>query len=423
MAELAIRTAMLKLGSGLLERVLDLDRGHRGPEVSCGGGHWAGFRGYRDKTVDTVLGVVRLRRAYYHCRECGRGLFPRDRELGIQGSSLSPGLRRMVARLGSQEPFAKAGRDLLELAGLRLTGKRVERSSEADGEKVRAAIESQAQAVIEGKVVPLGSARPIPLLYVAMDGTGVPTIPADTKGRRGKGEDGRAHTREAKLGCLFTQTGLDDRGHPRRDPASSSYVATLDSAAAFGALLYAEALRRGLHHAERVVVLGDGAPWIWNLADEHFPRSLQVVDLYHAREHVHALGAQAFPTPGEDSRRWLAARLADLERGDIDHLVQSARDLQLPPTQRGEVQKHLPYFEVNRERMRYAHFRELGVFVGSGTVEAGCKSVVAHRLKQSGMRWSVRGSAAILSLRCQEAAGPSRWDQVWQWFHFQTTVA
>ncbi|MHB1526416.1 MAG: hypothetical protein ACYCZN_09075 [Candidatus Dormibacteria bacterium] len=227
-AELAIRTAMLKLGSGLLERVLDLDPGHRGPEVTCGGGHRADFRGYR--------------------------------ELGIQGSSLSPGLGRTVARVGSQEPFARAGRDLLALAVLRLTGKRVERGSKADGEKVRAAIESQAEAVIEGKVVPLGSAQPIHLLYVAMDGTGVPTIPADTKGRRGKGEDGWAHTREAKLGCLFTQTGSDEQGCPLRDPASSSYVATMDSAAAFGALLYSEALRRGLHHAEMVVVLGDGAP-------------------------------------------------------------------------------------------------------------------------------------------------------------------
>jgi hypothetical protein len=273
---------MLKLGSRLLERVLDLDPGHLGPEVDCGGGHQAGFRGYREKTVDTVLGAVRLRRAYYSCRECGHGLFPRDRELGIEGSSLSPGLRRMVARVGSQEPFAKASRDLLEFAGLRLTGKRVERSSEADGEKVRAALESQAEAVIEGKVVPLASPGPIPLLYIAMDGTGVPTVSAETEGRRGKGPDGRAHTREAKLGCLFTQTRLDDQGRPVRDPASSSYVATMESAAAFGTLLYSEALHRGLRQAERAVVLGDGAPWIWNLAEEHFPGSLQVVNLYHA---------------------------------------------------------------------------------------------------------------------------------------------
>ena len=162
----------------------------------------------------------------------------------------------------------------------------------------------------------------------------MPAIPADTKGRRGKGEDGRAHTREAKLGCLFNQTGLDDQGRPRRDPTSTSYVATLDSAAAFGAPLYSEALRRCLHHAKRVRGLGDGAPWIWILADEHVPRCLQVVDLHHATEHVHAPGAQPFPTRGDDSRRWVAARLADLERRDVCHLVQSARDHQLPP--RGE---------------------------------------------------------------------------------------
>ncbi|MDA8333136.1 MAG: hypothetical protein M0027_18375 [Candidatus Dormibacteraeota bacterium] len=210
MAELAIRTAMLKLGSRLLERVLDLDPGQLGPGVGRRGGHQASFRGYREKTVDTVLGAVRLRRAYYNRRAYGHGLFPRDPELGIGASSLSPGLRRMVAEVGSQEPFAQASRGLLELDGLHLTGKPVDHSSEADGEKVRAALESQAEVVIEGKVVPLASLGPVPVLNIAMDGTGVPTVSAETEGRRGKSPDGQAHTRGAKLASIFTQTRLDD---------------------------------------------------------------------------------------------------------------------------------------------------------------------------------------------------------------------
>lgn len=158
-------------------------------------------------------------------------------------------------------------------------------------EVVRAATEAEASAVLAGRVVPIPAAGPVETLYVALDGTGVPTVPKETAGRRGKGPDGRARTREAKLGCLFTQTSLDERSRPVRDPDSSSYVATLEAAERFGALVYAEALRRGEGRARRVILLGDGAPWIWNLAGEHFPGAIEVVDLYHAREHLHALGA------------------------------------------------------------------------------------------------------------------------------------
>src|ERR1019366_7111006 len=133
-----------------------------------------------------------------------------------------------------------------------------------------------------------------------MDGTGVPTVPADTAGRAGKYPDGRARTREVKLGVLFTQTSVDQDGYPVRDPGSSSYVATLQAAPHFGSLVYAEARRRGSMAAHQLIVLGDGAPWIWNLADKHFPGATQIVDLYHAREHCHALGALVAPVLGQD---------------------------------------------------------------------------------------------------------------------------
>ena len=412
---------MVKLGGGLLEGLLDFDSGHRGTRVGCGGGHLAEFADYREKTLDTVLGPVRLRRAYYPCADCGHGRFPKDEELGVAGSSLSPGLRRMVDRVGSQEPFGQGSRDLAELAGLHLTGKRVERSSEADGAKIRSAIEVHAEAVLSGKVVPLVSSEPIPKLYVAIDGTGVPTVPADTEGRPGKSPDGRAHTREAKLGCLFTQTTLDDKGHPIRDPGSSSYVATMTTAAEFGSVLYAEAQRRGCDRAQQLVVLGDGAPWIWNLADEHLPRAVQVTDFYHTLQHVHQLARLAMPADDEAAHEGLAARVTDLKRGDIEALLDAAQQVDAEAVQRREIDKASNYFQVNRDRMRYSRFREMGLFVGSGTVEAGCKSVVAQRLKQSGMRWTVRGAAAIISLRCQEAS--DRWEEIWEWLPSQTTVA
>ena len=262
--ELAICTAVTKLGGGLLERLLALDPDHRGPRVDCGGGHPATFSGYREKIVDTVCGPVHLRRAYYHCLACGRGCVPKDAELGVVGSSLSPGLRRMVAQVGSQEPFAAGSRDLAEPAGLHVTGKRVERSAEADGEQVRATLAQHAQAVITGTVVPLRTPERIPTLYLALDGTGVPTVPADTEGRAGKSLDGRAHTREVKLGCCCTQTTVDAKGRP----GAGSRLLQLHRHAGGRRRLRRPALRRGPSARPRPRRAGDRARrWRAQLAD------------------------------------------------------------------------------------------------------------------------------------------------------------
>ena len=419
--ELAIRTAMTRLGGSLLEQLLAADTGHRGPRVDCGAGHQAGFVSYRTKTVDTVLGPISLDRAYYHCAPCGHGVLPKDDELGLTGVSMSTGLRAMVARTGAAAPFAKASTLLTELAGITLTTKRVERSAEADGAAIGARLDTEAAAVLDGHLLPLAAATPVAKLYIAVDGTGVPMVPAETSGRAGKAPDGRAHTREVKLGVLFTQTSVDEKGRPVRDPGSSSYLATMEPVEHFGSLVYAEARRRGSSHAQQLVVLGDGAPWIWNLASKHFPTATQIVDLYHTREHLHALGALVAPTLGEHAHGWLTDRLADLDRGDVPTLLAAARALTLPEAATETVDKALGYFQTNAARMRYAHFRQHGHFVGSGAIEAGCKAVVGQRLKLSGMRWNEHGATGIVTLRCHEASG--RWEELWTGLHNQTSVA
>jgi hypothetical protein len=418
--ELAIRTAMLKLGGSLLERLLAADTGHRGPRIDCGKGHQAEFVSYRAKTIDTVVGPVIARRAWYHCRECGHGLAPGDAELGVAGESTSPGLRKMVARVGAAVPFAPAAALLAELAGVQVNAKRVERTAEADGSAAAAAIEARAAAIRARTIVPLPPSPPPDMLYTAIDGTGVPMIPAATAGRPGKGPDGRARTREVKLACLFTQTTLDEEGRPVRDPASSSYLATFAPADQFAHLVDAEARRRGADHIRQLVVLGDGAAWIWNLATQILPAATQIVDLYHAREHVHAL-ADAVAFIVSDSNAWLTDRLAELDAGDIEALIAAARNLPLVGAKARDRDKALTYFETNAVRMRYAHFRDLGMFIGSGAVEAGCKAVIGQRLKLSGMRWSEPGATGILTLRCQQAS--DRWEEIWQQSHNQTTPA
>ena len=237
-------------------------------------------------------------------------------------------------------------------------------------------------------------------------------VPAATRGRAGKADDGRARTREAKMACLFTQTCTDDDGFPVRDPGSSTYLATFEPAERFGRLVDAEARRRGSEHIRQLVVLGDGAVWIWNLADELFPAATQIVDLYHAREHVHDLANLAARLLAGHRDDWLAARIAELDAGDTGAVIAAARELKFTGSLARERDKALGYFQANAHRMRYQHFRKLGMFAGSGTVEAGCKAVLGQRLKLSGMRWNVPGATGIATLRCQQAS--NRWDSIWK---------
>lgn len=420
-AELAIRTAMARLGASLLEDLLALDTGHRGHWVDCGAGHQAKFVSYRAKTIDTVLGTVTVRRAWYHCSQCGHGLAPKDDQLGVAGTSMSPGLAKMAARAGAAAPFAKASDLLTDLAGIELTAKRVERSAEAGGTAAGAAIHAETDAILSRRVVPLPPTPAPDMLYIAIDGTGVPVIPAETEGRPGKADHGRARTREVKLACLFTQTSVDDDGRPVRDPGSSTYLATFAPADQFAQLVDAEARRRGSEHIRQPVVLGDGAAWIWNLAAQRFPAATEIVDLYHAREHLHALAGLLAFMLGTNHPDWLAERLKELDNGDIPAILAAAREFPLTGPKADDRDKALGYFETNAHRMRYARFRDLGMFVGSGAVEAGCKAVIGQRLKLSGMRWSVPGAASIAVLRCQQASG--RWEEIWQPPHNQTTVA
>lgn len=403
--ESAIRAAMTALGGRLLQGLLDGDAGHTGPRIDCGHGHRAAFVGYRTKTVDTVLGPIGLRRAWYHCAACHHGHAPRDVQLGVADTSVSPGLQAMLDRAGAALPFGQAADLLADLAGVTVTGKRVERAAEAGGTAATAARNARARAILSRHVIPLPPAAPVPdMLYLAVDGTGVPMTAAETAGRTGKGPDGRARTREAKLAALFTQTSIDDHGRPVRDPASTSYLATLEPVAHFTKLLVAAARDRGSDHIRQLVVLGDGAHWIWNLAGTHFPAATQIVDLFHAREHLHELADHlAFIT--YQPEQWKADRLAELDAGDIDAIITAASAYDLEEHQAKQRAKDLTYFTTNAHRMRYAHFRDLGMFVGSGVVEAGCKAVIGARLKQSGMRWTSRGATAITTLRCQHATG------------------
>ena len=391
----------------MLGKIINAEgRGYRGTQMDCGQGHAAEFVEYRWKQVQTVLGPVAVERAYYWCQQCGQGWVSRDQELDIVRTGLSPGVRRMMGRVGSKESFQEGQQDLRELAGLEVTAKEVERVSEQLGQQADSWRTQASPVGASSSVVVL---KAIPKFYITYDGTGVPMVPRETEGRRGK-QSPQAKTREAKLGCVFTQTTVDGQGQPVRDEDSTSYVAAIETAEAFGGRIYTEAVRRGLHQAQLVIVLGDGAPWIWTIAAEHFPGALQIVDLYHARQHVAEVAKLVL---NSEWKPWAQARYRELDEGKIEFLLGALMRLKTSqPDLPAVISKAVHYFQTNAERMRYDEFRKRGLFVGSGVVEAGCKTIVGKRLKQSGMHWTLRGANAILALRCLDLS--NLWEDFWE---------
>ena len=392
---------MHRAGAAALTRLLQFeppDDDHL--TVGCSCGHTARFKELRNKTFLSVLGPVQIRRPYYLCPHCSQGQHPVDSTLGIAGLESSPGVRRMEAIVGSNAPFGRGCEPLQVLAGLEVTPKAIERTAETIGADI-ARREQQEIARAKQLVLPAVAKQNISKLYLLMDGTGVPVVPAETQGRASKVEGQRARTRECKVGCLFTQTTVDEEGRPIRDPDSTTYVAAIETAEEFGLRIYTEAWRRGWEQATLRIVIADGAAWIWNLADIHFPGAIQIVDLYHARQHLWAVAALLFPNDSARQKRWMITSQHLLDNGQIERLVKRLRKLQSEsPEVIQKLSLEADYFERNASRMRYPDFRKLGLFVGSGVVEAGCKTVIASRLKCSGMFWTVAGANAIIALRC-----------------------
>jgi len=398
--EMAARDALHRAGAAVLTQLLDGPTSPSAARVLCGCGQQAQFHDVRFKQIVTVLGKAHLKRGYYICPDCHQGQSPRDRELDVEGTGFSPGVRRMLAMVGSESSFDRGREQLHLLAGLEVNEKAVERHAEAIGADLaaRQQIEMQRAVQLEFPEI-LGQA--VPVLYIEMDGTGVPVVKAETEGRAGKIAGQPAHTREAKLGCCFTQTTTDEEGYAVRDEASTSYVGAIETAEEFGKRIYVEAWRRGWSRAEKKVVLADGAIWIWNLADQHFPGAIQIVDLYHAREHVWDVARLLHPSDAHQRNKWGKRAQRMLDKGKIEALVVEIGS-GVPPTPESatEIENHAEYFQRNTARMRYPQFRGQGLFVGSGVIEAGCKTVIGKRLKQSGMFWTIRGANAIIALRC-----------------------
>ena len=405
------RRIALEMVARILEQKLNADHSDQpGPHVECTCHQPARLAGRKAKTFQSVLGPLTLERAYYHCAACQQGFCPRDRQWGLEGGSLSPGLLRMVAAVGATVSFQEGSQLLEELAGVKVDAKQVERRAEALGLEIA---EDERQ-----HVEPLSAADPPATMYLGIDGTGVPLRAAELQGRKGKAEDGEAKTREVKLCVVWSAEGRDEEGRPGRDPGSVSYSAAIESAAVadtspvpaeFYQRVTREATRRGLDRAQRVAVLGDGSPWIWNLADEQHPEATQILDRWHAKEYFSKLGKTLYGTESARGNEWTQRRWEELDEGRFDSLL---RAVARHADRCEEARKLLAHLKENRQRMDYPRFEREGFCTSTGVVEAGCNVVVGTRLKRSGMHWSQEGADAIIALRCCRLSG--RFQDFWE---------
>ncbi len=398
--ELGLREAVFRDLCAVLEELLNdpalpVPDDYSRPGEKCHAG--------RLKEFLSLFGSVPLSRNYYHSEVEQQGRAPLDQALGLW-AGYSPGVLRVLCRLAARFPFEVAASEFKAYCGLEIEGRQIQRIAQEMGPLVR-----QTQEQLPPFKHDSG---PIPVMYVPVDGTGVPMVPSELEGRAGKQPDGSAKTREVKLGCVFTQTTTDEEGLPVRDYQSTSYVAGFEQAADFMVRVRQEAIRRRMAAALLVVLLGDGAAWIWEQGRKCFPMAFQILDLYHALEHLAALTKLLEPQPQAAKALWQTWREQLLADG-VAEVLQEAR--QRAATFSGQpaelAAEEIGYFENNRSRMLYGTYRALGFFYGSGVVEAGCKTVIGGRCKGSGMQWSEPGATHVLDLRCSLFG--NQFDQVW----------
>jgi len=383
-AEQIARQVAQACGAAVVEELLPSLGGRASYEKSsrpCSCGRKAKFVGYRTRGVGTLYGVVTVSRAYYYCRHCHRAVAPWDGQQGLDERLWTPHVKALVVQLAARLPYQESVDLLEELLGLRIEDSSAEEVTIEVGQRMREAEAALMAGVQSGEVSPLVSQVP-ERLYVSMDGASAHI-------------DGGWH--EVKTGVIYHgQPGADgiDQAH------SALYVAAQEPAEGFGSRLYLAAAQAGVQVAQQVVVIGDGAEWIWNLAAHHFPGAVQIVDYWHACEHVHALAEAYYGPNSPQGKRWAQDHCHDLKtRGPGTLLGALKRMKPKTQTQQEAVRRETGYFTRNKDRMQYPEFRRRGMMIGSGPVEAGCKTVVGQRLKGAGMRWTARGADAVLAAR------------------------
>lgn len=400
--EQGLRERMMGAGGKLLQAGLErgLGKGYAGGSIVCVG--CAGRMRYvadRDKVLSTWFREIRLRRAYYHCRRCQTGRFPLDKSLDIVATSFSPTIREAICLVNAEVSFER-GQDLLErLTGIRMSVEEGRLIAEEQGRQLECQDQAEIEKTWQAKAPKPREACSAPQrLYISPDGTHIPIR-------------GQKDWSEVKVATIFT-AGIPPRGEkPIRE--QTRYVGGLEDAETFYKRLYVEALKQGVDQAGEVVVIGDGAAWIWNQAELTLPKNrVEIIDYYHASEKLWTVARAVWGEEDVQGKKW-AERWSDkLYKGRFDGVLAALQRLRgQTSVARESIRQTIGYFETNRTRMRYGYFRRKGYFIGSGVTESSCKHLVGTRLKRAGMHWDKQQAQAILQLRLARLNG--RWDHLW----------
>ncbi|MFT4216138.1 MAG: ISKra4 family transposase [Micropruina sp.] len=403
LVEAAARDTANRIGLAMIQLTLQAGGEPAGiGRPGCAQGHLARQVGTRPRTIRTALGPASYARTWWHCGTCHTGWAPADQWWGLDRVGHTTGYDKILTLAGVDHPYRASAALIGELCGIDLASPAsIARTTRRVGAAAQARCEAETAAINNG-TLSYAWAEPAPEVgYILIDGTGAPMVPAETAGRPGKGPDGRSRTREVKIGCLFTQATATPDGKPVRDEQSASYLATFEAADGFADQLRDEHRRRGFSRIRQPIVIGDGAKWIWKIAERLFPEATHIVDYWHACEHIHDL-VKIVDHLLPDPTTFTHQLIDQLDHGNINQIVTTITDLNLnnyQGTLAERTSKALDYFTGNAHRMQYHHYRTNGWFIGSGPVEAACKTLVTQRAKQAGMRWTITGLDPILTLR------------------------
>lgn len=351
----------------------------------------ARFRRVLSRQVLTSHGARTVACRYYYCAACGHGFAPREVRLALPATRVSPQVQAWIASRSARLPFAEVAEDLAELRALKVSVSTIERTAVAVGQALRAA-EDTGHAP-GATVTPTAPGRP--RLYLSMDGIFAPLREPWKK----DGSAGKLHCRfgECKVGLAYVaEAGPDgDCGVVWR-----AYTATLDQVEAFTPHMVGLAPRAGVATAAEVVVIADGAPWIWNLCTREFPQAIQVLDYYHMTQHLYAVAHARYPGDAASATAWVHTCQAFLEQDQVEHVLGTLQNWEPESTADREVRdREYTFFANHAERMRYGTYRKRGFHIGSGVMEASCKRVVAQRLDEAGMHWREETADASAGLR------------------------
>jgi hypothetical protein len=361
----------------------------------------------RSKWCQSLLGVIRLQRCYYHCRSCRQGYVPWDHELGLGLATLTPAASEVASIAGVQTSFAQSAEVTLQkMCGLRLSESTVERVTEAAGARL-AKLQSQKVKFGEEKVWQWQrDVRGKSCAYVGLD-----AISVRQQGKQGVKSEGRM----AYVATLYNPRNEHDRRRP--EPHQVRFLAGFYGLDELGTQLRRQAGQIGWDEAEQQIALSDGGSGLENFLRKNFPRAECIIDFWHAKEHLVELSKSLWPDDEPTRQQRVGEWCHQLKHEGGPRIIRMLEELErtAPVVSRQQALGDcLRYFKNHQHRMDYPRYVANGWQIGSGPVESACKTVVANRLKGSGMRWGKDGSDAVCHLRALYLSEPDQWESFWR---------